>query len=56
MQEQDRVPMLVEMGRVPAYAPPVYYPADQEPEEGKLVADTVEFSSAKPKSGSGASN
>ena len=36
MQEQDRLPMLVEMGRMPAYAPPVYHPADQEPEEGKL--------------------
>lgn len=36
MQEQDRLPMLVEMGRVPAYAPPVYNPADQEPEEAKL--------------------
>jgi len=36
MQEQDRVPMLVEMGRVPAYAQPVYNPTDQEPEEGKL--------------------
>src|SRR5580692_7047039 len=36
MQEQDRLPMLVEMGRVPAYAPPVYNPADQEAEEGKL--------------------
>lgn len=36
MQEQDRLPMLVEMGRVPAYPAPVYNPAGQEPEEGKL--------------------
>src|SRR5580698_3895403 len=36
MQEQDRLPMLVEMGRVTQYPPPVYNPADQEPEEGKL--------------------
>ena len=36
MQEQERLPVLVEMGRVPSYAPPVYHPADQEPEEGKL--------------------
>lgn len=36
MQDQERLPMLVEMGRVPAYAPPVYSPAEQEPEEGKL--------------------
>jgi polysaccharide biosynthesis transport protein len=36
MQEQDRLPMLVDMGRVPAYPAPVYNPADQEPEEGKL--------------------
>ncbi len=36
MQDQDRLPMLVEMGRVPQYAPPVYNPAEQEPEEGKL--------------------
>jgi len=36
MQEQERLPMLVEMGRVPAYAPAVYQPADQEAEEGKL--------------------
>ncbi len=36
MREQERLPMLVEMGRVPAYAPPVYNPADQEAEEGKL--------------------
>jgi succinoglycan biosynthesis transport protein ExoP len=36
MQEQDRLPMLVEMGRTPAYAQPVYNPAEQEPEEGKL--------------------
>jgi capsular exopolysaccharide synthesis family protein len=35
MQEQDRLPMLVEMGRVPAYAPAVYHPAE-EAEEGKL--------------------
>jgi len=36
MQEQDRLPMLVDMGRVPAYPAPVYNQADQEPEEGKL--------------------
>ena len=36
MPEQERLPMLVEMGRVPAYAPSVYNPADQEPEEGQL--------------------
>jgi succinoglycan biosynthesis transport protein ExoP len=36
MQDQERLPMLVEMGRVPAYAPPVYGPAEQEPEETKL--------------------
>ncbi|HTB15118.1 MAG TPA: polysaccharide biosynthesis tyrosine autokinase [Bryobacteraceae bacterium] len=36
MQEQERFPMLVEMGRVPEYTPPVYHPADQEAEEGKL--------------------
>jgi len=36
MQEQERLPLLVEMGRVPAYAPPAYNPADQEPEEAKL--------------------
>ncbi|HVO99149.1 MAG TPA: polysaccharide biosynthesis tyrosine autokinase [Bryobacteraceae bacterium] len=28
--------MLVEMGRVPAYAPPVYSAAEREPEDGKL--------------------
>ena len=36
MQDQDRLPMLVEMGRVPAYAPPVYGRAEQEPDENKL--------------------
>ncbi|MGA3187356.1 MAG: polysaccharide biosynthesis tyrosine autokinase [Bryobacteraceae bacterium] len=36
MQDQDRLPMLVEMGRMPPYAPPVYSPSDQEPEEAKL--------------------
>jgi succinoglycan biosynthesis transport protein ExoP len=36
MPEQDRLPMLVEMGQVPAYPPPVYHPAEQEPEEGRL--------------------
>ncbi len=36
MQDQERLPMLVEMGRVPAYAPSVYHPSDQEPEEAKL--------------------
>jgi polysaccharide biosynthesis transport protein len=36
MQDQDRLPMLVEMGRVPAYAPPVYTPADQQPDDTKL--------------------
>jgi polysaccharide biosynthesis transport protein len=36
MQEQDRLPMLVEMGRGPVYAPPLYSPADQEPEEAKV--------------------
>src|SRR5580700_6295115 len=36
MQEQDRLPMLVEMGRAPAYPATVYNPAGQEPEEGKL--------------------
>jgi succinoglycan biosynthesis transport protein ExoP len=36
MQDQERLPMLVEMGRVPAYAPSVYHPADQEPEETRL--------------------
>jgi capsular polysaccharide biosynthesis protein len=36
MQEQDRLPMLVEMGRAPTYAPPFYSPADQEPEEAKV--------------------
>lgn len=36
MQDQERLPMLVEMGRVPSYAPPVYSAAEREPEEGKL--------------------
>lgn len=36
MQDQDRLPMLVEMGRVPSYAPPVYSMTDREPEDGKL--------------------
>jgi polysaccharide biosynthesis transport protein len=36
MPEQDRLPMLVEMGQVPAYPSPVYHPAEQEPEEGRL--------------------
>jgi succinoglycan biosynthesis transport protein ExoP len=36
MQEQDRLPMSVEMGRVPAYPAPVFHPASQGPEEGKL--------------------
>src|ERR1700722_18769168 len=36
MQEQDRVPMLVEMGRVPAYTASAYNSACEEPEEGKL--------------------
>src|SRR5580698_8202662 len=36
MQEQDRLPMLVEMGRAPAYPATVYNPAGEEPEEGKL--------------------
>src|SRR5580693_2087656 len=36
MQEQDRLPKLVELGRVPAYAPQVYNPVSQEAEEGKL--------------------
>ncbi len=36
MQDQERLPMLVEMGRVPAYTPSVYNPSDQEPEEAKL--------------------
>jgi polysaccharide biosynthesis transport protein len=35
MHEQDRLPMLVEMGRVADCAPPVYRPAE-EAEEGKL--------------------
>jgi len=36
MQDQDRLPMLVDMTRVPSYAPPAYSAADREPEEGKL--------------------
>jgi capsular exopolysaccharide synthesis family protein len=37
MQEQERLPQVVEMGRVPPYLSPVYDPAEQEPsEEGKL--------------------
>lgn len=36
MQEPERLPMLVEMGRVPAHAPSFYNPADEEPEEAKL--------------------
>jgi hypothetical protein len=36
MQDQERLPMLVEMRRVPAYAPPFYGPAEREPEETKL--------------------
>ncbi len=36
MQDQERLPMLVEMGRVPSYAPSVYSAAEREPEEGKL--------------------
>jgi hypothetical protein len=41
MQEQDWLPMLVEVGRVAAYAPPVYNPAYQEPEEGKLPLSQI---------------
>ena len=37
MQDHERLPMLVEMGRTPAYAPPpVYNPFEREPEEAKL--------------------
>ena len=36
MNEHDRLPMLVEMGRVPAYPPPAFALTDEEPEEGKF--------------------
>jgi capsular exopolysaccharide synthesis family protein len=36
MQDQDRLPTLVDMARVTSGAPPVYSAADREPEEGKL--------------------
>src|SRR5271165_567510 len=40
MQDQEKLPMLVEMSRAPAYQPayppPFYSPADQEPEETKI--------------------